>query len=96
MIVRLGDLARVGARDPRVVIGPYVELLLAPAGLRPARTGVSTRRTASATRLVALGVDGPRHGRRGRSGTRLRITGRLGARLVLAIFPGPGPHRLAA
>jgi cysteinyl-tRNA synthetase len=29
MIVRLGELARVGARDPRVVIGPYVERLLA-------------------------------------------------------------------
>ncbi|MDQ6946583.1 MAG: hypothetical protein M3256_09990 [Actinomycetota bacterium] len=29
MIVRLGELARVGARDPRVVIGPYVECLLA-------------------------------------------------------------------
>jgi cyanophycinase-like exopeptidase len=29
MVVRLGDLARVGARDPRTVIGPYVERLLA-------------------------------------------------------------------
>ena len=29
MIVRLGELARVGARDPRQVIGPYVERLLA-------------------------------------------------------------------
>ncbi len=29
MIVRLGELARVGARDPRMLIGPYVERLLA-------------------------------------------------------------------
>jgi cyanophycinase-like exopeptidase len=29
MIVRLGELARVGARDPRQVVGPYVERLLA-------------------------------------------------------------------
>jgi len=29
MVVRLGELARVGARDPRTVIGPYVERLLA-------------------------------------------------------------------
>jgi cyanophycinase-like exopeptidase len=29
MIVRLGELARVGARNPREVVGPYVERLLA-------------------------------------------------------------------
>ncbi len=29
MIVRLGEVARLGARDPRVVIAPYVERLLA-------------------------------------------------------------------
>jgi cysteinyl-tRNA synthetase len=28
MIVRLGELARVGAREPRSLIGPYVERLL--------------------------------------------------------------------
>lgn len=28
MLVRLGDLARVGARDPREVVGPFVEVLL--------------------------------------------------------------------
>jgi len=28
MVVRLGQLAQVGARDPREVVGPYVELLL--------------------------------------------------------------------
>jgi hypothetical protein len=28
MVVRLGELARVGARDPREVVGPYVERLL--------------------------------------------------------------------
>ena len=28
LVVRLGDLARVGVRDPREVIGPYVEVLL--------------------------------------------------------------------
>ena len=29
MVVRLGDLAAVGARDPRDVVGPYVEAVLA-------------------------------------------------------------------
>ena len=28
MVVELGELARVGARDPRDVLGPFVELLL--------------------------------------------------------------------
>ena len=29
MVVHLGDVALVGARDPRAVVEPYVELLLA-------------------------------------------------------------------
>jgi cysteinyl-tRNA synthetase len=28
LVVRLGDLARVGARDPRELLAPYVGLLL--------------------------------------------------------------------
>jgi cysteinyl-tRNA synthetase len=28
MVVRLGELAAVGARDPRAVVGPYVSALL--------------------------------------------------------------------
>ena len=28
MVVRLGELAAVGARDPRAVVGPYVEAVL--------------------------------------------------------------------
>jgi hypothetical protein len=28
LVVRLGELARVGARDPRVAVAPYIELLL--------------------------------------------------------------------
>ncbi len=55
MVVRLGDLARVGARDPRLVIGPYVDRLLA---LREAAR--KDRRFAEADgirdELVALGV----------------------------------------
>jgi hypothetical protein len=55
MVVRLGAVARIGARDPRQVVGPYVERLLA---LRDAaRQG---RRFAEADdirdQLVALGV----------------------------------------
>ncbi len=38
MIVRLGDVAAVGARDPRAVVGPYVEAVLAARiGAREAR-----------------------------------------------------------
>jgi cyanophycinase-like exopeptidase len=56
MIVRLGEVARAGARDPRAVIAPYVDHLLA---LRDAaRLG---RRFAEADgirdHLVALGVE---------------------------------------
>jgi cyanophycinase-like exopeptidase len=55
MVVRLGTVARVGARDPRQVVGPYVERLLA---LRDAaRQG---RRFAEADdirdQLILLGV----------------------------------------
>ncbi len=55
MVVRLGTVARLGARDPRQVVGPYVERLLA---LRDAaRQG---RRFAEADdirdQLVLLGV----------------------------------------
>jgi cysteinyl-tRNA synthetase len=28
MLVQLGDLARTGARDPRVLVGPFVEAIL--------------------------------------------------------------------
>lgn len=56
MVVRLGEVARVGARDPRAVIGPYVERLLAVRDL--AR---HDRRFAEADdtrdQLVALGVE---------------------------------------
>ncbi|HEX2849907.1 MAG TPA: hypothetical protein VHN98_05120 [Acidimicrobiales bacterium] len=56
MIVRLGQLAEVGARDPRDVVGPYVESLLA---MRSAAR--ADRRFADADavrdRLVELGVE---------------------------------------
>ena len=55
MVVRLGDLARAGVRDPRQVIGPYIERLLAVRDA--ARHG---RQFAEADdirdQLVALGV----------------------------------------
>jgi cyanophycinase-like exopeptidase len=55
MIVRLGDVARVGARDPRAVIGPYVSQLLA---LRASARGDRRFEEADGIRdqLVALGV----------------------------------------
>ena len=56
MIVRLGEVARAGARDPRAVIAPYVDHLLALRDL--ARHG---RRFDEADgirdHLVALGVE---------------------------------------
>ena len=56
MVVRLGGLARAGARDPREVLGPFVELALE---LR--RRARDERRFADADlirdRLVALGVE---------------------------------------
>jgi cyanophycinase-like exopeptidase len=56
MIARLGDLARTGARDPRDVIGGFVEVLLAERA--EARAG---RRFADADRIrdavISLGVE---------------------------------------
>lgn len=56
MVVRLGELARVGARDPRVVVAPFVEGLLAERAAARAE-----RRWADADRardvLVAAGVE---------------------------------------
>jgi cyanophycinase-like exopeptidase len=56
MVVRLGDLGRRGARDPRVVVGPFVDLALE---LRNAAR--ADRRFADADRirdaLTALGVE---------------------------------------
>jgi hypothetical protein len=55
MVVALGELARVGARDPRAVIGPYVQQLLA---LRDSARAGRRFDEADAVRdqLVALGV----------------------------------------
>ncbi|MDQ1392812.1 MAG: hypothetical protein QOF30_1789 [Acidimicrobiaceae bacterium] len=55
MISRLGELARVGARDPRELIGPYVERLLA---LRDSARQARRFDEADGIRdeLVALGV----------------------------------------
>ena len=56
MVVRLGELARTGVRDPREVVGGFVEAMLAERAA--ARAG---RRFADADRvrdaLVGLGVD---------------------------------------
>ena len=56
MVVRLGEIARVGARDPRQVVGPYVELLLQ---LRDAARAAKDFGTADAVRngLTAAGVE---------------------------------------
>jgi cyanophycinase-like exopeptidase len=56
MIVRLGQLAEVGARDPREVVGPYVELLLR---LRDSARASKDFATADAVRdgLAAAGVE---------------------------------------
>lgn len=56
MVVRLGDIARVGARDPREVVGPYVELLLR---LRDSARAAKDFATADAVRdgLTAAGVE---------------------------------------
>ena len=56
MVVRLGTLATVGARDPRTVVGPYVELLL------ELRSRARTARDFATSdlvrdRLVAAGVE---------------------------------------
>jgi len=56
MIVSLGDLAETGLRDPRQVVGPFVEMVL---GRR--RLAREERRFAEADalrdELVALGVE---------------------------------------
>jgi hypothetical protein len=56
MVVRLGQVARVGSRDPRQVVGPYVDALVAERGA--ARDG---HRYADADRirdrLVGLGLE---------------------------------------
>ncbi|HSF25882.1 MAG TPA: hypothetical protein VLC50_00030 [Actinomycetes bacterium] len=56
MLTRLGELARVGARDPREVVGPYVELAL---DLRErARTGHDWAASdAVRDRLALLGIE---------------------------------------
>ena len=56
MIVRLGQLAEVGARDPREVVGAYVELLLR---LRDSARASKDFATADAVRngLAAAGVE---------------------------------------
>jgi hypothetical protein len=71
LVVRLGDLATVGARDPREVVGPYVEALLeVRARARAARdyavsdlvrdrlgaAGVEVRDTPEGARWVLAGV----------------------------------------
>jgi hypothetical protein len=56
MIVRLGQLAEVGARDPRDVVGPFVEALLT--SRREAREAKRwDDADALRDRLVALGVE---------------------------------------
>lgn len=64
MVVRLGQLAEVGARDPRQVVGPYVELLLR---VRDSARAAKDFGTADAVRdgLTAAGVEV----RDGQSGT---------------------------
>ena len=56
LVVRLGDLARVGVRDPREVVGPYVEALLELRGrARQARDYAVSDLVRD--RLVAAGVE---------------------------------------
>ena len=56
MLVRLGDLAQVGARDPRDVLGPYVHLLLR---VRDSARAAKDFATADTVRdgLTAAGVE---------------------------------------
>jgi cysteinyl-tRNA synthetase len=75
MVVRLGQLAEVGARDPRQVLGPFVEAVL---GMRTeARTeGRWHDADVARDRLAELGVevrDGP-------NGTEWVLTGEPGKR----------------
>jgi cyanophycinase-like exopeptidase len=56
MVVRLGELARAGARDPRDVLKPFVSLLLElRAGAREARDWATSDRIRD--RLAAAGVE---------------------------------------
>jgi hypothetical protein len=73
MVVRLGELAEVGARDPREVIGPFVETLL---GMRAEARAEQRWRDADVARdrLAQLGVevrDSP-------NGTEWVVTGEAG------------------
>jgi cysteinyl-tRNA synthetase len=56
MVVRLGELARAGARDPRDVLEPFVSLLLEiRASARDARDWATSDRVRD--RLAAAGVE---------------------------------------
>ena len=56
MVVRLGELAATGARDPREVVGPFVDALLAErSGARADRRFADADRIRAA--LAALGVE---------------------------------------
>jgi cysteinyl-tRNA synthetase len=75
MVVRLGQLAQVGARDPRQVVGPFVEAVL---GFRAEARANGRWHDADVARdrLAELGVevrDGP-------SGTEWVLTGEPGRR----------------
>jgi cysteinyl-tRNA synthetase len=75
MVVRLGELAEVGARDPREVIGPFVEAVL---GMRSDARAERRWHDADVARdrLVQLGVevrDSP-------NGTEWVVTGEPGRR----------------
>ena len=56
LVVRLGDLAAVGVRDPREVIGPYVEALLELRGRARASRDYAVSDLVR-ERLVAAGVE---------------------------------------
>jgi hypothetical protein len=55
-VVRLGELARVGARDPREALGPFVELLLEVRGRARAARDFATSDLVR-DRLTAIGVE---------------------------------------
>jgi cysteinyl-tRNA synthetase len=56
MIVRLGELATVGARDPRAVLGPVVEVAL-DARARARRAGDWAAADELRAALAAAGVE---------------------------------------